>query len=109
MTTQQEWYTGEAAATALRPCAKRWTNPASITMAQNASSASARSPFVMPSVPDAPTTSMMNRMTLRGLLPANPTRPSDLILVLTQNLSESLVNESIGDPDVIGDELHTVD
>ena len=47
-------------------------------------------------------------MTLRGLLPANPTRP-DLILVLTHNLSESLVNESIGDPDVIGDELHTAD
>ena len=45
-------------------------------------------------------------MTLRGLLPADPT---DLIPVLTQNLSESLVNESIGDPDVIGDELHTVD
>ena len=47
-------------------------------------------------------------MTLRGLLPANPTRPH-LISVLTHNLSESLVNESIGDPDVIGDELHTVD
>ena len=56
------------------------------------------------------TTLPLISMTFRGLLPADPTRPSDrILLVLTHNLGESLANESIGDPDVIGDELHAVD
>jgi hypothetical protein len=34
---------------------------------------------------------------------------SNLILVLTQRLSESLIDEGVGNPDVLADEPHTAD
>ena len=41
-----------------------------------------------------------------GCVASDP-HASDFILVQTHNFSESLVNVSVGDPDMLSDELHT--